>query len=181
LDRLAGAKIFTQLDLKDAYHRIRIKKGDEWKTAFRIRPEGIGMEQSRVDTIESWLEPTSVRDVQVFVGFANFYRRFIKGFSKIVAPLTDLTKTPKSRKKAKRRDPRTRSESPPTRRGRQAGEVPAFAITQEARKAFKELKTVFMTSPMLRHYDPARRIRIEPDASGFAIAAILAQLHDDGQ
>ena len=37
LDRLVGARIYTKLDLKDAYHRIRIKAGDEWKTAFRTR------------------------------------------------------------------------------------------------------------------------------------------------
>ncbi len=37
IDRLSGVKVYTKLDLRDAYHRIRIKKGDEWKTAFRTR------------------------------------------------------------------------------------------------------------------------------------------------
>jgi Reverse transcriptase (RNA-dependent DNA polymerase) len=37
LDRLVGAQVFTKLDLKDAYHRVRIRKGYEWKTAFRTR------------------------------------------------------------------------------------------------------------------------------------------------
>jgi hypothetical protein len=37
LDRLVGAAYYTKLDLREAYHRIRIKKGDEWKTAFRTR------------------------------------------------------------------------------------------------------------------------------------------------
>ena len=37
IDRLAGAKIFIKLDFRDVYHRVRIKPGDEWKTAFRTR------------------------------------------------------------------------------------------------------------------------------------------------
>ena len=37
IDRVADAKVYTKLDLRDAYHRIRIKEGDEWKTAFKTR------------------------------------------------------------------------------------------------------------------------------------------------
>ena len=43
--------------------------------------------------VKEWLEPKSVWDIQVFLGFANFYRRFIQGFSKIAAPLTSMLKT----------------------------------------------------------------------------------------
>lgn len=48
------------------------------------------MEPSRVATIAQWPEPTTFREIQVFLGFANFYRRFIMGFSRIVGGLTDM-------------------------------------------------------------------------------------------
>ena len=50
------------------------------------------MEDEQIKAVKNWLEPTSVRDIQVFIGFANFYRRFIRGFSRIAAPLTSLLK-----------------------------------------------------------------------------------------
>ena len=51
------------------------------------------MEDERIRAVEQWPEPKSVRDIQVFLGFANFYRRFIQGFSHIAAPLTSMLKT----------------------------------------------------------------------------------------
>ena len=51
------------------------------------------MEEERIDAVKAWPEPKSIRDIQVFIGFANFYRRFIQGFSKIAAPLTSMLKT----------------------------------------------------------------------------------------
>ena len=50
------------------------------------------MEPSQVSTIAQWLEPTTFKEIQVFLGFANFYRRFIMGFSRIVGGLTDMLK-----------------------------------------------------------------------------------------
>ena len=55
--------------------------------------QGICMEDERIRAVEQWPEPKSVRDIQVFLGFANFYRRFIQGFSHIAAPLTSMLKT----------------------------------------------------------------------------------------
>ena len=51
------------------------------------------MEDEQIKAVKNWPEPTSVRDIQVFIGFANFYRRFIRGFSRIAAPLTSILKT----------------------------------------------------------------------------------------
>ena len=185
LDRLGRAKRFTQLDLTSAYHRMRIREGDEWKTAFRtqyghfeyqvmlfdltnapasfqgyinkipaekfdifvivyldyifiytdddgdrhvsavqwvleqlrkfslfanlkkcrfhqeevrilgylVSSKGIRIEDERIEAVKQWPEPQSVRDIQVFLGFANFYWRFIQGFSQIAAPLTLMLKT----------------------------------------------------------------------------------------
>ena len=50
------------------------------------------MTEAKVEELKKWPLPESIVDVQSFMGFANFYRRFIEGFSKIVKPLTDLTK-----------------------------------------------------------------------------------------
>ena len=54
------------------------------------------MEDERIEAVKNWPEPKSVRDIQAFLGFANFYRRFIRGFSKIAGPLTSMLGTAKS-------------------------------------------------------------------------------------
>nr|KYP55425.1 hypothetical protein KK1_001637 [Cajanus cajan] len=64
MDQLRGASVFSKVDLRSGYHQIRVKEGDIPKTTFRTS----------------------------FVGLAGYYRRFIEGFSKIVAPLTQLTR-----------------------------------------------------------------------------------------
>ena len=54
------------------------------------------MEAKKIKVVKDWPEPKSVRDIQVFLGFANFYWQFIQGFSKIAAPLTLMLKTIRS-------------------------------------------------------------------------------------
>ena len=58
---------------------------------YVVSSNGISMDQAKVQTVLDWQTPLSVRDVQCFLGFANFYRKFIKDYSKIVLPLTELT------------------------------------------------------------------------------------------
>jgi hypothetical protein len=209
-DRVAGAQIFTKLDLKDGYHLLRIREGDEWKTAFRTRyglyeykvmpfglvnapatfqymmneilreflddgvvvylddiliyskseedhvkmvtkvlarleeydlavstaksifhvkeveflgymvaVDGVTMSERKVENIRTWKAPRSVKEVQIFIGFANFYRRFIKDFSKICKPITETLKG----------DPRK------------------FSWGPEQNEAFEELKRRFTIGP----------------------------------
>src|SRR6266852_664716 len=216
IDRLQTAKYFTKLDIKDAYHNIRIKEGDEWKTAFRTRyglfeytvmpfgltnapasfqrwintilgeyldvfyivylddiliysetkeqhvedirkilqklkearnklkptkcefhkekteylgfvisPQGIKMDPVKTEAIKEWERPKNVKDIQSFVGFCNFYRRFIEGFSRIAKPLYDLTKKEKK-----------------------------WEWTEKEEKAFEGLKPLLTTAPLLQHFDP---------------------------
>ena len=58
---------------------------------FILSPNGLSMDPGKVSTILEWPEPHKVKDIQSFLGFTNFYRRFISDYSKITVPLTRLT------------------------------------------------------------------------------------------
>jgi hypothetical protein len=58
---------------------------------YVITPVGMEMSEDKIEAIKEWQAPKSLRDVQSFLGFANFYRRFIKDFSRVCRPLTEST------------------------------------------------------------------------------------------
>ena len=91
------------------------------------------MEEDCVRTVLQWPEPKSIQDIQVFLGFANFYRSFIQCYSKIVRLLLQLKGGPKANGK-------------PT-----FNQQPACP-DKSARQAFKELKIAFTKAPVLAHY-----------------------------
>jgi hypothetical protein len=117
---------------------------------FMISSDGIHMDPAKVEAVLEWERPKSAHDIQVFLGFANFYRRFIKGYSKITAPLTNLT-----RKEVK------------------------FKWSPEAEDAFSSLKQAFCTAPILSHFDFTKPAIIEVDASDFAYGGVLSQYDED--
>ncbi len=240
LEQLCQAKFYTKLDLRNAYNLIRIRKGDEWKTAFsttsghyeyRVMPfglanspsvfqsfmndtfwdmldkwviiyiddiliysntikehiqhvravlkrltqhqlyaklekcefhqtstsflgyiisqDGVAMDERKVKAVLDWPQPKTVKEIQRFLGFANFYRRFIRSFSTIAAPLTTMTKRNTSK----------------------------LQWSQEALRAFQELKTHFTSAPILKHPDPDCQFIVEVDASNSGVGAILSQRH----
>ena len=60
---------------------------------YIISAQRVRMKDERIKVVKNWPKPTSLRDIQVFIGFANCYRRFIQGFSRIAALLTSILKT----------------------------------------------------------------------------------------
>jgi hypothetical protein len=134
---------------------------------FAITPDGVGMESDRISTIEDWPTPMSIRDDQVLLGFTNFYRRFIRKYAKVTLPLTELLqKADKAGEPPQGRPQHQKSEN--------RGKV-KWEWTRQAELAFWKLKKTFTKAPILQHFDPAKPIILQTDASGFAIAAIFNQ------
>jgi len=109
-----------------------------------IGPDGIEMEKEKVDGILSWPQPKTVRDVRKFLGFANYYRRFIKDFARVARPMNMLMQ----------KDEKWRWEEP-------------------QQKAFDELKQVFTTKPVLVAPDLDKKFRVEANASNYATGGVL--------
>ena len=242
-DRLHGAKWFSTLDLKGAYNLIRVKEGDEWKTAFRTRlghyeylvmpfgltnapasfqamindvlreyldifvvaylddilvfskteeehkehmhkvlrklkqanllveiekcsfhqqdvkflgyeisPGIIRMDPDKIQCIKDWPIPTTVKEVRSFLGFANFYRRFIRGYGARAIPLTDLTKKDK-----------------------------VFSWGDKEQLSFEGLKKLILEEPVLLTPNPAEPFEVETDASNYALGGQLSQRDSEGQ
>ncbi|XP_057708757.1 uncharacterized protein tanc1b isoform X4 [Corythoichthys intestinalis] len=234
---LKSATVFTKLDLRSAYHLVRIREGDEWKTAFKtplghfeylVMPFGLTNapavfqslindilrdmlnvfcfvylddilifsrslqehhqhvrmvlqrllenklfvkaekcefhqgsiqflgfivekgqlrpDPAKIKAVAEWPTPTSRKQLQRFLGFANFYRRFIQNYSMRAEPLTRLTSNKRP-----------------------------FVWSPVAEAAFVSLKRSFTSSPVLVHADPDLPFVVEVDASSSGVGAILSQ------
>src|SRR5580765_5826311 len=243
LDAPSNARIYTKINLHHAYHLVRIRASDEWKTTFQTKygsfewlvipegltnapgsfqcfmnnifadmldvcvvvylddiliysadeathrkqvkevlrclqkhglyakpekcvfhtdrvdylgyilsPDGLIMDPAKIQVIQDWPEPRKVKDVQSFLGFANFYRRFIFNFSEIVKPLVRLTQ-----KHIK------------------------FEFGASEHEAFNLLKHTFTTASVLTHWIPDCPIIIETDASDYVLAAVLSIILPNGE
>ena len=101
----------------------------------------------KVKTIKEIQPVKSLKEVQYFLGFANFYRRFIRNYSKIALPLSNSTAQP-------------------------ATEWKTSELIQQAQETHKR---AFCEAPVRTHFDPAQQAIVETDASDFALGAILSQ------
>jgi hypothetical protein len=88
-------KVLKALEERDL--QVKLDKCTFWATeveylGFIVSTEGIKIDLEKVRAILEWPEPTTVKETQSFLGFANFYRRFVKDYSKVAILLTNLTK-----------------------------------------------------------------------------------------
>ena len=74
------------------FKKYRFHKDEGRFLGYVVSTQEVRMEEERIDAMKNWLEPKSIYNIQVFLGFANFYRRFIQGFSRIAAPFTSILK-----------------------------------------------------------------------------------------
>ncbi|KAF8047244.1 hypothetical protein N665_3134s0001 [Sinapis alba] len=237
LDELSGATIFSKIDLKSGYHEVRMKEGDEWKTAFKtkrglykwlvmpfgltnapstfmrlmnhvlrayickfvvvyfddiliystsledhlehlekvletlrqehlyanlkkctfctdqlvflgfvVSSQGLKVDEEKIKAVQDWPTPTTIGQVRSFHGLASFYRRFVKDFSTLAAPLTSVIK-----------------------------KDVAFKWGTEQEEAFQKLKDSLTNAPVLVLPNFDKTFEIECDASGTGIGAVLTQ------
>ncbi|XP_031120876.1 uncharacterized protein LOC116024113 [Ipomoea triloba] len=236
LDQLHGAFVFSKIDLRSGYHQVRVRLGDEWKTAFKTRDglyewlvmpfglsnapstfmrlmnqvlqpfigkfvvvyfddiliysrnheehldhlhqvfmalrenklfinlkkcsfltnelvflgyvvgsDGIQVDKAKINAIQEWPIPKTIGEVRSFHGLASFYRRFIRDFSTVAAPLTNCMK-----------------------QGR-------FKWDKDVEFSFNSLKEKLINAPVLALLDFSKPFELQCDASGVGIGAVLSQ------
>jgi len=117
-----------------------------------ISPKGVEMQKKKVEGVLNWPVPRNVKEVQKFLGLANYYRRFIKNFAKVAVLLHVLV-----RKEQK------------------------WKWEEEQEEAFRRLKKAFTTEPVLAILDIDREMRVEVDTSDYATGGILSTKCEDGK
>jgi mevalonate kinase len=120
---------------------------------FIVEINDIRMNFAKIAIIKKWIESTTRRHVRTFLKFVEFYRRFIKKFSKIAKSLTNFFKKKKKKKFDKE-----------------------FEFIKKTRIAFAQLKDIFIKTSILLHFNSKRKIWLKIDAFDFVILKILFQL-----
>jgi len=113
---------------------------------------GLTMSDDKVKIIQDWPEPKKVKDIQFYLGFANFYHRFIFNYSDIVIPLTHLIWK----------------------------DIP-WKFNSSCCDTFNSLKKAFISAPILTHWISDTHLIVETDTSDYTLATILSIVNEDNK
>ena len=141
--------------LRDAGLQVDLKKCEFDVTetrylGFIVSSSGIKVDPAKIEVVAEWGTPHTVRGVQSFLGFCNFYRRFIRDYGRIAKPLVNLTRA----------------------------NVP-FIFDSSCEESFQALKNALTSTPILQHYRQDLPCMLETDASDGVVASVLSQQHGD--
>ena len=145
--------------------------------------EGVKTDPDKISAVQSWPRPDNFKKLKSFLGFAGYYRRFIKDYSRISRPLNDLTKLyepvrKRRRKKSTKKKSKQHSDNNPSRPSPNTPFGENWSTACDA--AFKELKEKLTMSPVLAFADYNKPFILHTDASTTGLGAALYQVQDDG-
>jgi len=146
-------EVLKRLEENDLYVKLEKCMWKVRKVPFLevVMGEGkVEIEKEKVEEVLKWLTSQYVRDVRKFLGLANYYRRFVKDFTKVALPMNRLT----------RKDEKWR-------------------WGEEQKKVFKQLKEIFATKPVLATPELDKKFRVEADTSNFATGGVLSVKCED--
>ena len=143
--------------IREAGLKIKPSKSELFRRKVRflghvVSDAGLSCNPTKIEAVREYKLPTDVHNVRSFLGFVGYYRRFIKGFATVAAPLTKLLQ-----------------------KGRE------FRWGSEQQEAFDLLRAPLMEEPLMAYPDPTKEYILDTDASGHGIGGVLSQMHEDGR
>ncbi len=150
-------KMFSRCDKAQVLFRcskIQVAKTEIGIWSWIINENGVRADPKKISQIKNALPPNNVQDVRSFIGLVQYYKRLIRGFSAIAAPLTDLMKGDGKSK---------------------------VSLNLEQLKSFNTLRTILTEDLTIMHPNPEKQFLVKSDAGPFAVGGILSQLDDYGK
>jgi hypothetical protein len=139
-----------------------------------ISAKGITPDPEKIEALKNYERPTSVVEIQSFLGLASYYRRFIKNFADIAHPLIELTK-----KKKDKGNQNNKTKHQASKFSKPVVTSESFEWGDAEQEAFEKLRECLITPPIVAFPDFEKEFLIFTDASNYGIGAVLSQIQDD--
>lgn len=168
-------KVLTRLEeygLKISLDKCQLCMPQVKYVGHIVSANGVAPDPEKIEAVSKWKMPTDLKTLRSFLGFCGFYRRFVKNYSAIVRPLTELTKG----------YPSARGDGKRTTEGKYFKESEPFGErwNEDCTEAFKTIIYCLTHAPVLAFADPTRAYVLHVDASLNGLGAVLNQEYPEG-